>query len=121
MTRPPAPSRAAAPGLVPGGILTVGLLVGAGVLCVLLAAVLRLVRPRALGWEGTMEVVARCTAEAEAPIFEEWVEWVAVPAPWRHGQLLPRRHEWTFGCVPPARRMRPRAAGRGPPWGFLSV
>ena len=62
-------------------------------------------------YAGVMACVRRAEAEAEFG-YEPWVEWVAVPAPWRNGRLLPRRHA--------ARRLRPCgvrpvARMRGPP------
>ncbi len=123
MTHLPAPFPIAAPGLRPDGSMPGGIAAWVGLLCALLAALLGLARarPRVANDGAAMALVARCAVEAEAPLFEEWVVWIAVPAPWRNGRLLPRRHEWAFGRVRPARRMRPRAAGRGPPWAFSAV
>lgn len=62
-------------------------------------------------YDGVMACVLRAEAEAEFG-YEPWVEWVAVPAPWRNGRLLPRRHE-----APRLRPcgVRPAARMRGPP------
>ena len=86
----------------------------------LLAALLGVARRRALaragggldlGDDDVISAVLRAEAEAEL-FYEPWVEWIAVPAPWRNGRLLPRRHE--------PRRVRQRgvriaARMRGPP------
>ena len=48
---------------------------------------------------------------------EPYVEWVAVPAPWRNGRLLPKRHARVPGAQTPAHGVRLAALVRGPPWG----
>ena len=73
-------------------------------------------RPQADEYEGVLACVLRAEADADFT-YEPWVEWVAVPAPWRNGRLLPRRHV--------ARRVRrsgvrPVARMRGPPVRFLT-
>ncbi len=89
-------------------------------LCVLLAALFGLAgaRRRALERPGVMTVVLQAEADAEM-IFEPYVEWVAVPAPWRNGKLLRPWH----AIVPPHRvpphRARPGALLHGPPLGAL--
>ena len=109
MSRPPAPSLDAAPGMTLRGIAAV---IGVVLLCVLLAALLGLAgRRRALLASSAMETVLGAEADADMT-WEPWLEWVAVPAPWRNGRLLPRRHA--------ARRVRQRgvrpcARMRGPP------
>ena len=112
MTRPPAP-RPDATGSIAA---LIGVMLGA-----LLAALFGMPRRGAmrvpaadLGYADVLGPVLRAEAEAEMS-FEPWVEWVAVPAPWRNGRLLPRRHE--------ARRLRrrgvrPAARMRGPPGRF---
>ncbi len=74
------------------------------------------VRAREVDYAGALGTVLRAEAEADFT-YEPWVEWVAVPAPWRNGRLLPRRHEagrvWTSGAQPVARM-------RGPPAGFFT-
>ncbi len=79
MTRLPRNFPEAPPGLAA--------IIGA-LLCVLLAALLRGRRGRrdAISLDGTVAAVLRAEADAAEDLFEEWVEWVAVPAPWRAGQ-----------------------------------
>ncbi|MCX7383792.1 MAG: hypothetical protein NT133_20775 [Alphaproteobacteria bacterium] len=65
-----------------------------GMLWALLAALLGGARRRraadaAMEQRGVTVVVLRALADAEA-IAEPYVEWVAVPAPWRAGRLLPQ-------------------------------
>ncbi len=111
MTRLPAPR--------PDAADSIATMLG-DLLFALLAALLGVARRRALaraagGFDlGDGDVIsAVLRAEAEAELFyEPWVEWIAVPAPWRNGRLLPRRHE--------PRRVRQRgvriaARMRGPP------
>ena len=110
MTRPPTPTPDDAPGIAA--------ILGA-LLLALLAALLGRARARthtcALAYEGVMAAVPQEPVVIE---YEPWVEWVAVPAPWRNGRLLPRRHE----AVPERphgarwRGMRLSARMRGPPW-----
>ena len=57
---------------------------------------------------------------AEAAIvleLEPYVEWEAVPAPWRNGQLLPARHARAQSIPLPCRFVAAWVQGRGPPWG----
>ncbi len=108
MSRPPAPLPDDAPGI-------------AAILCGLLIALLAALlggargRRRALAFEGLMAAVPQEPVDLD---YEPWVEWVAVPAPWRNGHLLPRRHEASFGHPQDARRcgVRLSARMRGPPW-----
>ncbi len=94
-----------------------------GMLCALLAALLgvarrRVVRARRMDAEFSDLLGPVLRAEAEADFtYEPWVEWVAVPAPWRNGRLLPRRH-----AAKRVRRhgVRPLARMRGPPVRFLT-
>ncbi len=108
MTPPPALPRDAAPGLA--AIL-------GSLLCALLAALLGVarVRPRAGDDAGVMAMVARCAAEAEEPLFEEWVEWIAVPAPWRATQGLWRYCARAWGGWSPRPGLWRGKRGRGPP------
>ena len=85
----------------------------------LLAALLGRARVRAraadMDYRG-VTVVVLCALAAAAAVPEPYVEWIAVPAPWRNGRLLPRAHarRWRSGA-----RCRGRRAGapaRGPPW-----
>ncbi|MCX7382403.1 MAG: hypothetical protein NT133_13510 [Alphaproteobacteria bacterium] len=82
----------------------------------LLAALLGRARaqPRAIGVDGVMAGVLRSEAEAEMTL-EPYVEWVAVPAPWRNGRLLPKRHARVPGAQMPAHGVRLAALVRGPP------
>ena len=72
--------------------------------------------------EGTLAPVLAAEAEISFEL-EPIVEWEWVPAPWRNGRLLPRRHEWWFGrrrglgsaCHGAARWVG--GGVRGPPWG----
>ncbi|MCX7382733.1 MAG: hypothetical protein NT133_15245 [Alphaproteobacteria bacterium] len=80
MTRPPRHSPDAPPGIAA--------IIGA-LLCGLLAALLRggRVRRDVRSLDGAMASVLEATrAATEDFLSEEWVEWVAVPAPWRAGQ-----------------------------------
>ena len=112
MSRPPALLTAPTPGIA----ALIGEMLGA-----LLYAVFGWMRRRRTGvraepLEGTLAAVL----EAEAAIsfeVEPYVEWVAVPAPWRNGRLLPRRHE--AKRVRPC-GVRPVARMRGPPAGLLT-
>ena len=90
----------------------------AALLGVAVLGVLRLAAGRGSSREeelpSVLDGVLRAEADAEFA-YEPWVEWVAVPAPWRNGRLLPRRHA--------ARRVRrcgvrPVARMRGPPGRF---
>ncbi len=70
---------------------------------------------RAAALEGTLAAVL----EAEAAIsfeVEPYVEWVAVPAPWRNGRLLPARHRRALSVALPWRFVPAWVVGRGPPW-----
>ena len=71
-------------------------------------------RQRALARPGVMTVVLLAEAEAEMTL-EPYVEWVAVPAPWRNGRLLPKRHARVPGAQMPAHGVRLAALVRGPP------
>ena len=78
MTRLPRHSPDATPGIAA--------IIGA-LLCVLLAALFGGRRRRdGRSLDGTIAAVLRAEEEAAEDLFEEWVEWVAVPAPWRAGQ-----------------------------------
>lgn len=114
MTRPPAPRPDVAP-----GILAIGELLFA-----LLAALLGLARaqPRAAGsgaagvWVAISVRRADTASGAWADQPEDWtlepaVEWIAVPAPWRAGRLLPPWVSRPYCVAEP--RLCPR--GRGPP------
>ncbi len=95
-------------------------LIGA-LLAALLAALLGLARParaRApLMTEGTLTGVL-CAMAAIDFETEPYVEWVAVPAPWRNGRLLPRRHARALPAQLRHRRVRSAALVHGPPAGF---
>ena len=111
MTQPPAPPLSPLQGIAA--------VIGA-MLCALLAALLGLARarPRATLRPALMETTALGAAEAAASIvleLEPWVEWVAVPAPWRNGRLLPRRHEPRRTAVARRHGVRLIVRGRGPP------
>ena len=114
MTRPSSPSLDAATGLAA--------LIG-GMVWALLAAVLGWTRKRAgerardVARPGMTVVVL----QAETAIdfgYEEYVEWVAVPAPWRNGRLLPKRHARVPGAQISAHGVRLAGLVRGPPWLF---
>ncbi|MCX7384314.1 MAG: hypothetical protein NT133_23490 [Alphaproteobacteria bacterium] len=111
MTRPPVTTRPDATG-------SIAAILG-GMLGALLAALLGVARLGAMGGarpvdaelSGVMAAVLRAEADAEMT-GESWIEWVAVPAPWRNGRLLPRRHE---ARRVRSRGVRPAARMRGPP------
>ena len=109
MTRPPSHPQAAAPGIAA---------VLGGMLCALLAALLGSAGTRRPGnaLSGAMAGVLRAIQDADDAIDgepEEYVEWIAVPAPWRAGQ----GHGPSCARIPRlARRfVRLGAWGRGPP------
>ncbi len=109
MTRAPTPSTQPTYGMAA--------IIG-GVLCVLLYAVLRLALRRAAGRGEELEGTVALVLEAEAGIdfdFEPYVEWVAVPAPWRNGKLLRPWHAAALSVPLPCRFRRLGAFGRGPP------
>ena len=117
MTRPSSPSLDAATGLAA--------LIG-GMVWALLAAVLGWTRKRAgerardVARPGMTVVVL----QAETAIdfgYEEYVEWVAVPAPWRNGRLLPVRHARALSVALACRFRRRGAFGRGPPAGGFTA
>jgi hypothetical protein len=88
-----------------------------GMLGMLLRALLGLSRRDAARRDSLEGVVAGVLA-AEAAIvleYEPEVEWEWVPAPWRNGQLLPRRHARALSIALPCRPLRRGAFGRGPP------
>ncbi|MCX7381563.1 MAG: hypothetical protein NT133_09150 [Alphaproteobacteria bacterium] len=108
MTRPPRPSLDAASGIAA--------LLG-GMLFVLLAALLGAARAKSRGVARSQVMAAVLPAPQEMDWeVEEWVEWVAVPAPWRARDGARRHH----ARKPPAGRRaharRPAARGRGPPF-----
>lgn len=80
-------------------------------------------RPRVMLRSELMTTTALEAAEEAACIditLEPWVEWVAVPAPWRNGRLLPRRHEAGRTAMAPRQGVRLAARGRGPPGHLLA-
>ena len=90
-----------------------------GMLGALLAALLGVARRGAMpALPSVLVRVLHAAAEAEMETQEE-VEWVAVPAPWRNGQLLPR-----YTGAPTAHRLsrapRPGTLVNGPPAGPLT-
>ncbi|MCX7383174.1 MAG: hypothetical protein NT133_17585, partial [Alphaproteobacteria bacterium] len=106
-----------APKTAPDAVLGIHAVIG-GMLCALLAALpdVARVRPRAAAYTGVMEVALRAAAEIDIEV-EPYVEWIAVPAPWRATQGAARRRGRAmesrgsgvragFGMGPP---------GRGPP------
>lgn len=111
MTRPSSPSLIAATGLAA--------LMG-GMVWALLAALLGLTHRRAgerardVARPGMTVVVLQAEATA-AFEYEEYVEWVAVPTPWRNGRLFPLRHARALSVALPCRFRRLGAFGRGPP------
>lgn len=112
-----------APNAAYGIAATIGVM-----LCALLAALLGVAkgRPRAGGFIGTsaeagsatytgvMEVVLRAAAEIDFEV-EPYVEWIAVPAPWRNGRLLPKRHARMPRAGAPRHIGWLGASGPGPP------
>ena len=64
--------------------------------------------------EGVMAGVLRAAADADMTL-EPYVEWVAVPAPWRNGRLLRPWHAVVPPHQVPARFDRPGALLHGPP------
>ena len=90
-----------------------------GMLGALLYALLGWLRGEREAWEGhELEGTLAPVLVAQAEISfetEPYVEWVAVPAPWRNGRLLPPRHARGVALV--LRVARLRVLGRGPPWG----
>lgn len=100
-----------APNAANGIAATIG-----GMLYALLAALLGVarVRPRAAAYTGVMEVALRAAAAAEFET-EPYVEWIAVPAPWRNGRLLPKRHARTPRADAPRHIARLDACAQGPP------
>ena len=115
MSRPPALSRENVP--------DIAALIG-GVLGMLLRVLLGLARREAAGRPGeSLEGTVAAVLAAEAAIAlddEPYVEWEWVPAPWRNGQLLPRRHARALSIALPCRKLRRGAFGRGPPLrGFM--
>ncbi len=116
----PAPTQSpiATLGAFPGGSIPGGIAAGFGMLCALLAALLGLAvtRPRAMADAGTMGLVIRTVADAEVAPVEEWVEWIAVPAPWRAGQGVGRSCARVRGAGAPRPRQIRARRGRGPPW-----
>ena len=81
-----------------------------GLLLALLAALLGRARARrhALAYTGVMAAAP----EPDDLAYEPYVEWIAVPAPWRAGQgigVFRRRPAWPWLAEPPVARMR------GPP------
>ncbi len=82
-----------------------------GLLRVLLAALLGGVRGgrHALAYTGVMEAAP----EAEDLAYEPYVEWIAVPAPWRAGQGI--RLWCRRGPSRPRHALRPVVRERGPP------
>ena len=114
MRRPPAHPLATAPhgiAALLGGML--------GVLLYALLAWLRQERgAREAGdLEGTLAPVLVMQAGISLET-EPYVEWVAVPAPWRNGRLLPKRHARVPGTQIPAHGVRLAGLVRGPPWLF---
>ena len=93
-----------------------------GMLGMLLRVLLGLTRQGAARRASLEGAVAGVLA-AEAAIvleYEPEVEWEWVPAPWRNGRLLPRRHARALSLVLPCRPLRRGAFGRGPPLrGFM--
>ncbi len=92
-----------------------------GILGALLYALLGWLRREDGSWrahelEGTLAPVLVAQAEISFET-EPYVEWVAVPAPWRNGRLLPVRHARALGMALGVRCVRPCVLGRGPPWG----
>ncbi len=85
----------------------------------LLAALLGRARVRAraadMDYRGVTVVVLCVLAEAEA-VPEPYVEWIAVPAPWRNGRLLPRAHARAWRSGVRGRGQRAGVPARGPPW-----
>ncbi|MCX7382112.1 MAG: hypothetical protein NT133_11980 [Alphaproteobacteria bacterium] len=90
-----------------------------GMLRALLAALLGVARarPRAVTAPGMTSVVLRAAADAEMAT-EPYVEWVAVPAPWRAGRLLPGRHARAPEADSSDSGVRFGALVHGPPGGF---
>ena len=68
--------------------------------------------------EGTLAPVLVAQAEISFET-EPYVEWIAVPAPWRNGRLLPKRHAWALSVALAVRCARPFVLGRGPPGRIL--
>ena len=110
MTRPPRPSLDAAS--------CFATLLG-GMLCVLLAALLGVawLRSRGNTRSEVMAAVLPVPEEVDWEI-EEWVEWVAVPAPWRSVSGARRHHARKRRAGSRGGAVRPAALGRGPPWGL---
>ena len=74
-------------------------------------------RARAESLEGVLAPVLAAEAAIDLE-FEPYVEWEAVPAPWRNGQLLPARHARALSVALPCRRARIAVRGQGPPRGI---
>ena len=111
MTRPPHLSPHAAHGMPAslGGLLW-------ALLCALLGWARLPARPRLDSLEGTLAPVLAAGAAIVLEL-EPYVEWEAVPAPWRNGQLLPARHARALSVPLPWRFVPAWVLGRGPPWG----
>lgn len=110
MTHPPAPP--------PDDARRIAALIG-GMLGALLAVLLGVARPgKARALPSVLNCVLRSAADVEMEA-EAYVEWVAVPAPWRAGRLLPRHHARALGAQSLHRTLRTGALVHGPPAGFL--
>ena len=107
MTRPPRPSLDAASGLAA--------LLG-GMLFVLLAALLGAARAKSRGVARSQVMAAVLPAPQEMDWeVEEWVEWIAVPAPWRSLDGARRHHARKRPAGSRGDAGRPAARERGPP------
>ena len=86
----------------------------AELLYALFGLALRRAARRAAALEGTLTAVLEAEAAAGFET-EPYVEWVAVPAPWRNGKLLRPWHGRALSIPLPCRFRRRGAFGRGPP------
>ncbi|MCX7380624.1 MAG: hypothetical protein NT133_04200 [Alphaproteobacteria bacterium] len=86
----------------------------AALLYALFGLALRRAARRAAALEGTLTPVLEAEAAAGCET-EPYVEWIAVPAPWRNGKLLRPWHARALSIPLPCRFRRRGAFGRGPP------
>ncbi len=102
---------------LPEPALGIAALIG-GMLGVLLCAVLGWISTGRAQRRGDLDGTVTPVLAARDAItldLDPIVEWQCVPAPWRAGQLLPRRHAHAMSRALPCRFMRAWVAVRGPP------